>query len=327
MNVYDKNLNLLTAYRMEGNPNSSARMILKNGNVAVQMRYLLPNTATDYTYISGTNKFLMKTVIVNAKNGKTTEVDFNYFLNYGMSLNADTGAGIEQNEMLKKDIVTVAGITPIVDGILMNGAADSMLVAMDANMKILGRIDAMVDNQSNGTFVDNIYPGYFTANLKNGSVVLINEKGKVIGNIDGANDITYSYLYAGGKIFNYALEEVYDYEANKYVLEDTLEHSAIFSKDNGGTDEYFLFINGALQAIDTKDDKLAYQGAFKGVYAIEDSTDLLNVKITYYNDKGEAVLTLEKGAALSYETDGDDFGLYSTIDPETLKTVYYRVTY
>lgn len=328
VNIYDKNLNLLATYRKEGSPNSSNTMILKNGNVAVQLRYLLPNTAEDYTYISGTNKYLMKTLIVNAKSGKTTDVSFDYYLNGGLSLNADMGwdNGIDE-EMFGKSIVSIAGIYPIVDGILMASAADQMFVAVDANLKVLGRIDAMVDNQANGAIIENIYPGYFTAKLKNGNTVLLNEKGKVIGNITGADEITYSYIYAGGKIFNYALEEVYDYETNKYVLEEVLEHSAIFSKDNDGTDEYFLYTNGAFTAIDTKDDKLEYQGVDKGVYAIEDSTDLLNVKTTYYNDKGVAILTLEKGATLSAVGANDDFGLYISYDSETLKPTYYRVTF
>lgn len=326
--IYDKNLNLLTTYRVEGNPDSVVNMILKNGNVAVQLRYLLPDDAKDYAYYDGSDKIAMKTLIVNAKNGKTTEVSFDYFLLGGISLNVDLGwdIGID-NEMLKKDIVSFATICPISDGVLLSSATDRMLVALDAKLKVLGRIDALVDNQANGNIIQNIYPGYFTVNLVNGDTVLLDDKGKVVGNISGADDITYSYLYADGKIFNYALEEVYDYEANEYVLEDILEHSAIFSKENDGTTEYFLYTNGAFTAIDTKDDKLEYQFTYKGIYVVEDSTDLLNIKTTYYNDKGVAVLTLEKGATLTPVVDGDDFGLYGMIDPETSKPVYYRVAY
>ena len=326
VDIYDKNLNLVATYRTKGATYSSESMILKNGNVAVQLRYKLPNTAENYTFISGTDKYLMKTVIVNAKNGKTTDASFNYFLDYGMSLNVDYGFGIEMDEMLKKNIVSYASIYPIVDGILMDRSADEIMVVVDANMKILGRIDAMVDNQRAGTFVNNIYPGYFTVWLANGDRVLLNEKGKVIGNITGAadDDITYSYIYAGGKIFNYALEEVYDYDANGYsMVGDPMEHSAIFTKDS----EYFLYINGEFKPIDQKDDKLEYQDAGTGIYVIEDSTDLLNVKTTYYNDKGEAILTLEKGATLEYIGGGDDFGFFFVYDSETSKPTYYRVAY
>ena len=330
VHVYDKNLKLVSVYNVEGNPTGVTNMILENGNVVFQATYRLPDDASDFDYSSGTAKYKMNTVIVNAKNGKAKEISFDYMLIYGGSFSVDEGNGLDEDDgSISAKIRSVAGLYPIVDGILMNNAADVMAVAVDNNMKILGRLDAMYDNQGPLALIDNIYPSYFTVGLANGGALLINEKGKVIGDIGGADALTYSYIYAGGKLYNYSLEAVYDYEAAGYEVEEALEHSAILSKDNNGTDEYFIYTNGELKALDTKDDKLTFMGADPdlGVYAIQDTTDLLNVVTRYYNDKGEQILSLEKGAALYSVMDGDGFALFGMADPETTQTVYYRVTY
>ena len=330
VHVYDKNLKLVSVYNVEGNPVNVSRMILDNGNVVFQAFYQLPDDASDFDFSSGTDKYKMKTVIVTAKDGKAKEISFGYMLLYGSSFSVDDGNGLDEDDgSLSAKIRSIAGIYPIVDGVLMSGATDTMFVAVDNNMKILGRFDAMYDNQAPLTLIDNIYPSYFTVDLANGGTLLIDAKGKEIGDISGNDAITYSYIYAGGKMYNYKLEVVYDYEAAGYDLEETFERSAIFSKDNAGTDEYFIYLNGALTALDTKDDKLDFYGASNGVYLIKDTTDLLNPVIRYYNEKGELLLT-QKGAVPSLTPvldNNTDTALFSEVDPDTTQLVYYRLTY
>ena len=329
VHVYDKNLKLVSVYNVEGNPVNVSRMILDNGNVVFQAFYRLPDDASDFDFSSGTDKYKMKTVIVTAKDGKAKEISFGYMLLYGSSFSVDDGNGLDEDDgSLSAKIRSIAGIYPIVDGVLMSGATDTMFVAVDNNMKILGRFDAMYDNQAPLTLIDNIYPSYFTVDLANGGTLLIDAKGKEIGDISGNDAITYSYIYAGGKMYNYKLEVVYDYEAAGYDLEETFERSAIFSKDNAGTDEYFIYLNGALTALDTKDDKLDFYGASNGVYLIKDTTDLLNPVIRYYNEKGELLLT-QKGAVPSLTpvlANNTDTALFSEVDPDTTHLVYYRLT-
>lgn len=328
MHVYDKNLKLVSVYNVEGNPTGVANMILENGNVVFQMTYRMPNDTEDYTYFNGTNKIKMETVIVNAKNGKAKEITFDYQLMFGSSFGIDIGSGLDEDDgFLAKKIRSIAILYPIKDRVLMNNSTDSIVVAVDNDMKILGRLDRMYDNQIG--VIDNTYPSYFTVGLANNGMLLINEKGKVIGDISGADQLTYSYIYAGGKLYNYNLEAVYDYEAAGYDLEETFERSAIFSKDNGGTDEYFIYLNGTLTALDTKDDKLDFYGASNGVYLIKDTTDLLNPVIRYYNEKGELLLT-QKGVAPSLTPvldNNTDTALFSEVDPDTTQLVYYRLTY
>ena len=330
VHVYDKNLKLVSVYNVEGTPTNVSRMILNNGNVVFQAFYQLPDDASDFDFSSGTDKYKTKTVIVNAKDGKAKEISFGYMLLYGTSFGVDEGNGLDEDDGgISDKIRSVAGIYPIVDGVLMSGATDAMLVAVDNNMKILGRLDSMYDNQASLEMIDNIYPSYFTVGLANGGTLLIDAKGKEIGNISGNDAITYSYIYAGGKMYDYKLELVYDYEAAGYDLEETFERSAIFSKDNGGTDEYFIYLNGTLTALDTKDDKLDFYGADSGVYLIKDTTDLLNPVIRYYNEKGELLLT-QKGAAPSLTPvldNNTDTALFSEVDPDTTQLVYYRLTY
>ncbi|MBQ3639927.1 MAG: hypothetical protein II955_05350, partial [Clostridia bacterium] len=214
VHVYDKNLKLVSVYNVEGNPVNVSRMILDNGNVVFQAFYQLPDDASDFDFSSGTDKYKMKTVIVTAKDGKAKEISFGYMLLYGSSFSVDDGNGLDEDDgSLSAKIRSIAGIYPIVDGVLMSGATDTMFVAVDNNMKILGRFDAMYDNQAPLTLIDNIYPSYFTVDLANGGTLLIDAKGKEIGDISGNDAITYSYIYAGGKMYNYKLEVVYDYEA------------------------------------------------------------------------------------------------------------------
>lgn len=329
VHVYDKNLKLVSAYNVEGNPTGVANMILENGNVVFQMTYRMPNDTEDYTYFNGTNKIKMETVIVNAKNGKAKEISFDYQLMFGSSFGIDIGSGLDEDDgFLAKKIRSIAILCPIKDRVLMSNSTDPIVVAVDNSMKILGRLDRMYDNQIG--VIDNTYPSYFTVGLANNGALLINEKGKVIGDISGADELTYSYIYAGGKLYNYNLEAVYDYEAAGYEVEEALEHSAILSKDNNGTDEYFIYTNGELKALDTKDDKLTFVGADSdlGVYIVQDTTDLLNKVNRYYNDKGELIFTQNGEDFLALVCDNDDgVALYSFVDPETTQLVYYRVTY
>lgn len=329
VHVYDKNLKLVSVYNVEGNPTGVTNMILENGNVVFQMTYRMPNDTEDYTYFNGTNKIKMETVIVNAKNGKAKEITFDYQLMFGSSFGIDIGSGLDEDDgFLTKKIRSIAILYPIKDRVLMNNTTDSIVVAVDNDMKILGRLDRMYDNQIG--VIDNTYPSYFTVGLANNGALLINEKGKVIGDISGADQLTYSYIYAGGKLYNYNLEAVYDYEAAGYEVEEVLERSAILSKDNNGTDEYFIYTNGELKALDTKDDKLTFMGADSdlGVYIVQDTTDLLNKVNRYYNDKGELIFTQNGEDFLALVCDNDDgVALYSFVDPETTQLVYYRVTY
>lgn len=328
VSVYDKNLKLLWYYAVEGAPADCTSMILNNGNVVFQTHDLLPAAAEDYTYFDGTDKYLMKTVVVNAKSGKAAEVSCNYVLTFGISADVDRGAGIdEDNWMFAKKIRSVGIFCPISDRILRNGLNDRMLVAVKDDFGFIGRLDAMIDNQAPASVINEIYPGYFTANLVNGGTVLFDGKGKEIGNISGADDLTYSYIFADGKLFGYDLKEIFDYETADYDVENVFEHSVILSKDNDGVTEYFIYTDKVLTPLDTKDDKLTYGYVGDGIYSITDSTNLLTPTIRYYNDKGEQILALDTPIVLARVTGGTNAALYSGVDPATTQSVYYRVTY
>lgn len=331
VHIYNKDLSLVSVYSVEGAPNSAASMVLNSGKVLFQAAYQLLPTDENVTYYDGTDNYRLKTVLIDPKTGDGKEIDSEFVLAFGASLGVDLGNGAEEDDgSLNKKIRNLAFISPISDGWLLTGATDRMIVALDGNGKMIGRVDATVANQQAGGFFEEIRTGYFGVPLANGGVLLLNEKGKTIGEVSGADDLKYSYIIAGGKFYDYDLKELYDYEAAGYDLEDAFEHCAILTKENGNGDtEYFRWEDGTVTPLITGTETAnhTYGRLLDGIYMISDTTELLKPVVKYYNDRGDLILTLDRVIPLAELTSGEDYALYGGLDSQTSAFAYYHISY
>ena len=324
--AYDLSLNPVFTYYPEEAGNAEA-FLLDNGNLAVQSRTALPADAADYTYYdaAGDVKYRLKTEVLDVKKGTAKEVDFPYVIRYSItigSLAEDAGEEVE----LAKGFDNLTVVYPIVDRRVVENSGNEMLLSMGNDLSVKGRLDQIVKFQRPTSLFEFYNTDTIVFTLADGSNLITNKKLKEIGRVPSNAQFRSTYLLVGDSFCNYSLEELYNIGNNGFAVEDCFAEVAILSKDNAsGDEELYLWKPGSEPTkIDAADDNLTYQQINDSVYAIADATDPTNAKITYYNGKGEALLTTEKLGAFSFATwSGDDVSLWYATDGEG-NPVYYR---
>ena len=323
--VFNKNLDLVSSYYYESNDSMVGPYFLKNGNFVIQYVFDQPDSAEEYTYISEGKKYLMKTVVVNAKNGKATEKKFDYKIR-----NLWANEQEEDDEVtVSKSIENIARLYPIKDQRLLTDSNDRLYVSLSNSLKVKGRLDKMIDNQTVGTDFDTIKDMLLIETKT--STKLVTTKGKVIGDveIDASNN---SYIVRNGKFYDYNLNLVYDFGKDDYTLERMLNNGAILRKENETSTDYYLYINGTDPTkLTSKSATLTvdYVSVSRYIYALK-STTLEKTTYTYYNEKGEELSGLPATVIANVYGNGrDQCYIYSASVPNATtamnETHYYRI--
>ncbi len=227
--VYDAKLDFVSGYYTKGNTNACAMWVMESGDILVQVRYLMMDEASEYTYISGGRKYLQKTYIVDAKTGKATEKKVNYRITAFAAVTKDLGYE------LAGGIKNIATICPIEDELLMNGANDSMRVAMDNRLNSKGRLDQLIEGQLPNDLFGTVY-GQVFVNTAEGPI-LLSDSGKALGNLAVVEAANESYYLANGAIYDHSMTLVYDYAAQGYSFEREMNHAVLLEK-NGNLYRY-----------------------------------------------------------------------------------------
>ena len=276
--IFDKKLNLVTTYFAHGDYDNLNINVLESGDLLVQTTTELMDEAKDYTYISNGKKYLLKTYVVDAKKGKETEKKFKYVVGGLIAITKDSAVKFNGDN--------VALIFPIEDDRLLNGANDAMTVSLSNNLKVKGRLDQMIDNQLPGTFPDTIN-NYLLLSTPLGAK-LVTTSGKVIGDFACDNGSFNEKMFTlNGKLYDFNLKPLFDYEAEGYALAGWMNYSVILSKNVDGNLIYYRFDSSmtAPKALSsatttfTRIGKYLYSLRTEGTY-------------TYYNEKDEVVTGL-----------------------------------
>ncbi len=317
--IYNKKLDLVTSYYYASSDglyyfdenNYKQRVglrrarVLESGDLIMQYFYQEPDSEKSYDLILDGNKYSMKTVIVKAKNGKVSEKKFKYVIT-GLYAN-----DVNWNDPVKYGKVeNFATLYPIESKKLLKGVNDNLVVSLSNRLSIKGRLDKMIDNQLPGTMAQKLN-NYLVFQTKTG-YKLVTTSGNVVGDIN-LDNYNQSFFDLNGKLYDFSLKMVYDYEAKGYEISNWMAHSVILRKDG----EYYRFDKDEPVLICSTSATFSYIN--KSIYQVTGDS------FSYYNDKGEKINNLPNTTVTTIRYDAK-YGYYicgATVDGAQK---YYRVT-
>lgn len=317
--IFDKKLNLVTTYYAHGQYNNISINVLQSGDLLVQTVTQLMDEEKDYTYINNGTKYLLKTYVVKAKNGKVTEKKFKYLVNILLATSDDDDVKIKADN--------IALLYPIKDKRLLRNNNDAMAVSLSNSLKVKGRIDQMIDNQVPGDF-PNAVNNYLVISTPIGQK-LVTTGGKVIGDFayDNHND---SLFTLDGKIYDYKLKMLFDYEVEGYEYSSMMNNSIILTKYVDGNLTYYRFDGEMTAPKQLSTATIGFGKISKYLYYLRAVVDGNNV-YTYYNEKDEVVTGFATSTAIqntAANAEKECFLYRASIYDATLGrnvTHYYRV--
>jgi hypothetical protein len=134
-----------------------------------------------------------------------------------------------------------------------------------------------------------------------------------------------------GKLYDYNLNVVYDYEADEYTISEMFGTSILFTNDDG---EYVLFANGnyvdLITAKEAKDGKLYLEYADDGIIVIRDASSKNGeIDFVVYNESGEEIYTFADYYDVDVAKTGDDYIVIAATqfdaDEYEYNTTYYKL--
>lgn len=269
ISVYD--LALSNVFYWEYNNDNCEEMdifVLSDKYVLAQGLVELAQDESEYDLFADGTKYDLVSIILNVNSGKEKEVDLDYIVD---------GVGIFADE------VKNYGYEPI----QLPGSVDVLAyVSYIENKSIIDEEVTVTLNPKNAKIEKTVAAEYDSFNriaedlwilrYKNGDTVLADDNCDVITKFENYEKRTASYIVANGKIFDFALTELYDLESNDMTVYGTLAHNIILMDDEG---EKYLFSGTAnLKLIED------FETSTNQLYLTEDDGDY-----TFYNENGEII--------------------------------------
>ena len=303
LSAYDDELNPVYTYAV---PSYVSFMdvnvaYLNNGNVLIQYTLTEPATAEDWTYVDAQgNKITLVSKLINARNGKIKDLELDFIIAYGFARDSigsivSVGAGVDW-DTLNKRIDNIALVNYIVDGRLSTASADSHWIQLSNKGKDKGMLDGTLTAQAG--LPKPVCEDRWIINTHAGEAYVVNQKGKVIAEISGADGANSAYIRADGKLFDYDAEVAFDYKTKDYTYKASTNRAVLFTNKDG---ELILYANGAEKTLIAKDAQrtildLLDEDVKSDYFIIKDSTDAANVKYEIYNDAGTLIHTIQNAS-------------------------------
>ena len=243
--VYDDKYNLVSSYQVPTYADDSTIFVLENGNIFVQYLVKQPSDAKSYDIVDEDGeKFTLTSLIVKAKNGKTSEKNLKYMALYITNeINSE-----DFRDMFNDKVDNCAVICEIEDKRIDLNAPRTV------TLKNSGRIDEYVDEYVSGqaTALVLIADNRFIAVCKDGKTLLLDERGEKIGDITNAYNqsaVKGSYILLDNKVYDLNLNEKLDLEEKELTVEYAGEDYIVLVKEvkpKGSATEYsyYLYTNG-----------------------------------------------------------------------------------
>ena len=302
--VYDKSLNRLNAYELPSYADVSYSRVLGD-KLFVQYGIKEDMYSTDYQVLTENNeKYTFYTLLVDLEKGKEKEIDTEYLV--GGTMIASTSASWEKygfKDMDGKDIAIVR-VYEIVDKRINRAQLATQLAVVDAkgNIKILEMpFDMPVDD------IEPVAKGIWLVETIDDREYLIDADGKVKGEITQAALDDASFVVANGKLYDFDLNVVYDFEEEELEYSFGTSKSIFFANED---DELILYTAGQKTTLITKRDaekgireySEAYSSLENGYFVIVDESDEDNTKYEIYNIAGKLLKTISRTTQFRMET-------------------------
>ncbi len=286
--IYDENFGAITEYVLPSYAYRSQIVLLQNGNVFVQYFAELPSDANKYDVFFSSKKYDLVTLLIEAKNGKTSELDASFVLYNAVSADVFSSQG---NSYLKKGIENIAIFAEIDENKCLNTDSDSYEIALMSNGGKLGKY-LTVDGYDE--IPQMVGRDRFLISDSQGCRVLLNAKGKVLARVSSEYKFicNYNYFYNAKAIYDLGGNVVYDLEANGATVDSAYNEYAYIiakGKDSSSPDVVYRFASGAVEQIATFGNGGTYDSFQSSTYFY-----------TFYNsDSGECAYYNHTGVFLA----------------------------
>lgn len=301
VNVYDKTLRLVSSYALPAGASLIAHVVMPDGGVLLQHQMELTEDAEEYdliltdNYYGNTSKLALKTLVLNAKTGKTKEMKLDYYLYMRNDVHY-MGSGLSAKETgMSEDAVHALVPAYAIENkrVTFTTAATAMLV-MDKKGS-LSCLDKVGGEVIQGITL--IADGRFLVKGAKKSFV-INRQGKVLGMLESVRHIGEKF-FSDNKVFDADFNLVFDLTKEGYTLEATLANGLLLRDSAGnlamyGEGEHPVTV---CRAGGTK----SHVYTSSNFVVIEDRSE--DTYYDFYNENGENVLTVPQ----SYYTSGLSF--------------------
>ena len=336
--VYDRAFDLVYSWFSPSYVEDCTVSILNNGKLLVQYYYALDDEAKKYDFYETedghTVKYDLVTMIINPKNGKVTEKNVDFVVDYVFSAEQiDHIAKMfdeSASDILSEKFENLAIVYYIEDRKIneSDAAADIVLMSNKGEAK---KSLKLFDSQIAPPI--KVADGIYSIELEAGCV-LVNEKGDVIRYINN-NDITFDtdYIISDTAIYNYNFTKAYDLTANDAHIMANLEDSILIKAEKDDGYDLILLSDGKQSTVFTyrlKDgilpDKTKEFNELVGfnMYSIGDTT---TGEYKYYNHKGDLIATLQTEIELvSDEESLGDTAIFEGMNSAGESTFYFFKT-
>ena len=333
--VYDRAFDLVYSWFAPSYAKDCTVSVLNDGKLLVQYSYALDSDAKKYDFYetksSHTVKYDLVTMIINPKNGKVTEKNVDFVIDYVFSAEQikhiakafDGDAG----DILSSKLENFAVVYYIEDRMLNNAeaAADFVLMSNKGDIKKSAKLF-----ETQIAAPEKVASGIYKIDLEVGCV-LVNDKGDVIRYINN-EEITFDtdYIISDTAIYKYDFTKAYDLSANDAQIMTNLEDSVLIKaeKDNGydiillsdgkqSTVFSYRLVDGILPDKTTEfNEDVGFN-----IYSIGDTT---TGEYKYYNHKGALIATLQTELELAESDDTlEDTAIFTGMNSAGESTFYF----
>ena len=242
--VYDKSLNEVFYKQLTyvEDKTTTNVTVLSDNTVLLQKIDILPETDEKYDAIYYGDKINLTSVIVNVETGKEKEVDLDYLV-VDVAYCADY-TDYHRYSYVKYSYDKIENLVFVVlmdeFGIINDDTPDNLAI-IDSKT---GKIDRMVfDDDDNCIYVQPVGNGNYIKYSPSESLYLLDENFEIVGKIDGdyVEDSNYKYLISDSALYDYDLNEVFNYSEKNYKVHAVLKDSVIFEDESY---VYYLYKDG-----------------------------------------------------------------------------------
>ena len=289
--VYDHSFNLLSTYVTPDYAEVGTMAVLNNGDIFVQYTYEVDEDSKKYD-IDGaedgvSQKLNLVSLIVSAKNGKTTTLKLDYIV-----------AGIISNDMLGRydeEVYTdkfenIAVIAPIVNKKIDTSDANLDIVTMNNKGKVQKSLK-FVDNQS-ASLPTMIANDRYSVYLLDGNTAIINGKGNIVNTINHQLSNVGEYFVGNRAIYDLDFNNVYDFAEKDAELYGTVANTVFVKAETDTGYDIVAFCDGEEKVVYSYNNDGTTTAVFNIVnnfgYSIIDSA---SGDHKYYNANGDLIVT------------------------------------
>ena len=289
--VYDHSFNLLSTYVAPDYAEVGTMAVLNNGNVFVQYTYEVDEDSKKYDIDNSedgeSQKLNLVSLIVSAKNGKTTTLKLDYIVT---QLITNEHLVDMAEDMYTDKFENLALIAPIVNKKVDFSDANIDIVTMNNKGKVQNSLK-FVDNQEAG-LVSKVAENRFVVRTLDGGLVYLDAKGKVVKTMNSYMSIVGEYFVGKRAIYDLDLNKIYDLaEKEAFVLGTVANTVFVQVKTDTGYD-IVAFCDGEEKVVYSYNNDGTTTAVFDIVndfgYSIIDSA---SGDHKYYNANGDLIVT------------------------------------